>query len=206
MVGTAWAVPEAVFSGHDAAVAEDGELVAQGNLGDADGANPVGLGARVEDVGQRGEDGIVVAGVGAQLGNGLRNQHIEPVEALGQVALDVVVRFGEDGGNAGPAAALFGLADDAARRLVLQRERERVGPRLERLQRLLVGEGAGTAQRVQVQGAVVGRGRVAEDEELDEAEDEQGNGELAEEEALDEGEPADVSSPRWQVAVGSPGR
>jgi hypothetical protein len=36
----------------------------------------------------------------------------------------------------------------------------------------------------EVQGAGVGRGGLAKDEELDEAEDEEGDGELAEEEAL----------------------
>jgi hypothetical protein len=58
------------------------------------------------------------------------------------------------------------------------------------VQRLLVSERAGTAQRVEVQGAVIGRRRLAEDEELDEEEDDQRDGELAQQEALRERQPA----------------
>lgn len=53
---------------------------------------------------------------------------------------------------------------------------------------VLVGEGAGAAEGGEVQGAVVGRGEFAEDEEFDEEEEDEGDGELAEEEALHEGE------------------
>jgi hypothetical protein len=53
---------------------------------------------------------------------------------------------------------------------------------------LLVGECACTAERVEVQRAVVCTGRFAKDEELYEEEDQESNGELAEEEALGEGE------------------
>lgn len=53
---------------------------------------------------------------------------------------------------------------------------------------VLVGEGAGAAEGGEVQGAVVGRGEFAEDEEFDEEEEDEGDGELAEEEALREGE------------------
>ena len=51
-----------------------------------------------------------------------------------------------------------------------------------------MGEGAGAAEGGEVQGAVVGRGEFAEDEEFDEEEEDEGDGELAEEEALREGE------------------
>ena len=109
------------------------------------------------------------------------------------MALDIVVRLGQDGCDARPAAALLALLDDAARVLVAQRGRRgRVGARalLERVQRLLVGERAGAAQRVEVQRAVVGRRRLAEDEEFDEEEDDQRDRELAQQEALRERQPA----------------
>ena len=51
-----------------------------------------------------------------------------------------------------------------------------------------MGESAGAAEGGEVQGAVVCRGKFAEDEEFDEEEENQGDGELAEEETLREGE------------------
>lgn len=186
---------EALLGGHDAAVAEDGELVAEGDLGDLDLAQEGGLGARVEHLGQAREHGAVLAGIGAQLGNGLGDEHVEPVEALWLVALDIVIRLGEDGGDAGPARA-GGLADDGAARLVTERVGGAVGarPLVERPKGRLVGEGAGAAQAAEVHGAVVGRGQLAEDEELDEDEDDERDGELAQEEALREGEAGVVST------------
>ena len=55
-----------------------------------------------------------------------------------------------------------------------------------------MGECAGTPERVEVQGAVVCRWRLPEDEELDEEEDDQGDGELAQQKALRERESVDV--------------
>ena len=53
-----------------------------------------------------------------------------------------------------------------------------------------VGEGALAAGGGVGGGARVGRGQLAEDEEFDEEDDQEGDGELAEEEALGEGEAA----------------
>jgi hypothetical protein len=53
---------------------------------------------------------------------------------------------------------------------------------------LLVGECACTAERTEVQRAVICTGWFAKDEELYEEEDQESNGKLAEEEALREGE------------------
>ena len=129
-------IPEAVFGGHDAAVAEDGELIAQSDLGDADLANPVRFAAGVQDVSETRQDRAVLSCISAQLGNRLGDQHVEPVQALGLVAFDIVVRLREDGGYAWPASALFALFDDASGMLVTQgwgRRRIRARALLERV-------------------------------------------------------------------------
>lgn len=96
---------EALFGGHDAAVAEDGELVAEGDLGDFDVAQERGLTPCVEDLGQTGKHSAVLTGVCTQLGDRLGDEHVEPVEALRLVSLHVVVRFREDGADAGATGA-----------------------------------------------------------------------------------------------------
>lgn len=109
------------------------------------------------------------------------------------MAFDIVVCFGENGCDARSASAFLRLPYDGLGRFVSKREGNGVCARLEGLDGLLMGERSGATERTEVQGAVVGRGRLAKDEELDEAEDEDGNGELAEEEALREGEAGGVS-------------
>jgi hypothetical protein len=74
----------------------------------------------------------------------------------------------------GPPRVLA-LADDAARVLVAQGQRNGVGVRPQLLDRLLVGEGACAPQRVEAQRSVVGRGRLTKGEELDEEKDDARN-------------------------------
>lgn len=83
----------------DAAVAQDGKLLAEAELRDANLIHKVGPGGAVERLCERVEDGIVVLGVAAELGDGLGDQHVEPVEAFRLVAVDVVVRLAQDGSN-----------------------------------------------------------------------------------------------------------
>lgn len=80
----------------DTAVAEDGEFLAQVDLRDLDVGKEAGLLRAIEDVGQGGEDGVVMVGIVSELSNGLRNQHVEPVEGLGLVGVDVIVGLGEN--------------------------------------------------------------------------------------------------------------
>ena len=52
-----------------------------------------GFWAPLRDGGQGGEDGVVVVGVGTELGDGLGDQHVEPVEGFRRVRVHVVVGF-----------------------------------------------------------------------------------------------------------------
>ena len=63
----------------DAAVAEDGKVLAKVDLGDIDGSEEVRLVGAIEDRGERGEDGVVVGGVSAELSDGLGDEYVEPV-------------------------------------------------------------------------------------------------------------------------------
>ncbi len=158
----------------DAAVAEDGELVAEGDFGDGDGGEEGRFRGPVEEGREGGEDGGVGVRVAAELGDGLGGEHVEPVEGLGLVGVNVVVSFCKDGGRGwrggspqdarcGAGAMAGGGAGGGGGG----------GP-------VAAGEGARG-------GGGFGRGGVAEDEEFDEAGDEDHDGELAEEEALGEG-------------------
>ncbi|KAL8370419.1 hypothetical protein RB595_000681 [Gaeumannomyces hyphopodioides] len=83
----------------DTAVAEYGEVLAEAELRDADLVEKVRAAVAVEGLGQGCEDGVVVLGVAAELGDSLCDQDVEPVEALGLVAVDTVVRLAEDGAD-----------------------------------------------------------------------------------------------------------
>ena len=80
----------------DPAVAEDGEFLAQVDLGDLDVRKEAGLLRPIEDGGEGGKDSVVIVGVVAELGDRLGDQHVEPVEGFGLVRVDVVVGLGED--------------------------------------------------------------------------------------------------------------
>ncbi len=171
--GVIVAVGVVVDDGVDAAVAEDGELVAEGDFGDGDGGEEGRFLRPVEEGGQGSQDGGVGVRVATELGDGLGGEHVEPVQGLGLVGVDVVVGFGEDGGRGwrgggtqdarGGAGTVAGGGGGGGGE----------GP-------VAAGEGARG-------GGGFGRGSVAEDEEFDEAGDEDYDGELAEEEALGEG-------------------
>lgn len=91
---------DAVFVyGDDAAVAQDGKLLAEAELRDANLIHKVGPGGAVERLCERVEDGVVVLGIAAELGDCLGDQHVEPVEAFRLVAVDVVVRLAQDGSD-----------------------------------------------------------------------------------------------------------
>lgn len=85
-----------VRDGDDAAVAQEGELVAEADLGDADVVEPGGLAVRVEERAEGGDDGVVAGGVGAKLRDGLGDEHVEPVDGLGRVVGRIVVGLAKD--------------------------------------------------------------------------------------------------------------
>jgi hypothetical protein len=122
-------VTESFFRWHYSAVAEDGKFVAQCNLGDAYLAYPAGLHATIEDVIERCEDSIVLSRVRPQLCDCLCDEYVKPVETLWLVSLDIVVGFGQYGGDAG-AARTEGIPYYGARGFVSERIGSgRVGPR-----------------------------------------------------------------------------
>ena len=171
----------------DAAVAEDGEFLAQVDFRDLDVREEAGFLGAVEDVGQRGEDGVVIVGVVAELGDGLGDQHVEPVEGFGLVRVHVVVGFGEDRGGR-----------EAGRRTQ--------HPRAGALSPWLLGGGGsgedgGGADMLLVillagEGAAgrggFGGGDLAENEEFDEGADEDHDGELPEQKPLCEWQASQV--------------
>ena len=79
-----------------AAVAEDGEVVAETDFGDGDAGEEIRFLRAVESGGQGGKDRVVLVGIISELGNGLGDQDIEPVERFGLMRVDVIVGFGED--------------------------------------------------------------------------------------------------------------
>ena len=79
-----------------AAVAEDRKFFAETDFIDFDRGKEIWFLGSVEDVGQGGENGIVVVGVGAELGDRLGNEHVEPVQTLRLMRVDVVVRLAQD--------------------------------------------------------------------------------------------------------------
>lgn len=81
----------------DAAVAEDGEVVAETDFGDGDAGEEIRFLRAVERGGQGRENGVVLVGVISELGDRLGDQDIEPVERFGLVRVDVVVGFRENG-------------------------------------------------------------------------------------------------------------
>jgi hypothetical protein len=96
----AWCKGKTVFvDGDDPAVAEDGEVVTQRQLGDLYLVQEIRPDGAVQGFGERSEDGIVVLRVGPELRDGLCDEDVEPVERLGLVGIDLVVGFVEDGVN-----------------------------------------------------------------------------------------------------------
>ena len=61
------------------AVAQDRKFLAQADFRDADIREKIWFLCPVQDASERGEDGVVVMGVRAELGNCLGDEHVEPV-------------------------------------------------------------------------------------------------------------------------------
>lgn len=125
-------------------------------------------------------------GVTAKLGNGLGDEDVKPVQALGLVAVDLVVGLMEDradGEGRRSGAEDAGLLFVEGRVLLwMLAARAAGGP--ETQQRFLVGQCLGSSFGGSYGGCDFGRGRVAEDEELDEGGNQEDDGDLAEDEAL----------------------
>ena len=81
----------------DAAVTEDGEVVAEVDFGDGDAGEKIRFLRPVERGRQGREDRVVLVRVVSELRDRLRDQDVEPVERFGLVRIDVVVGFREDG-------------------------------------------------------------------------------------------------------------
>lgn len=62
-----------------AAIAEDGEILAEADFRDLDAGEKIRFLRAIEHVGQGGENGVVVVGVIPELRDRLRDQHVEPV-------------------------------------------------------------------------------------------------------------------------------
>lgn len=84
-------------------VAEDRKVFAQAYFGDFDGGKEIRFLRSIENVGQGYQDCVVMLSIVPKLRNRLRDEHIEPVQRLGLMRVDIVVGLGEDsgGGQAG---------------------------------------------------------------------------------------------------------
>lgn len=82
-----------VVNGDDAAVAEDGEVFAEAEFCDFDLVEEIRSRSSVQSAGQRGQNRVVVLCVSAELGDGLSDEDIEPIERLGLMRVDIVVCF-----------------------------------------------------------------------------------------------------------------
>lgn len=80
-----------VVYGVNAAIAKDGEILAEGDFGDFDAGEEIWFLGAIEEVGEGGENCIVVIGVIPKLCNGLCDENVEPVQRLWLVGVDVVV-------------------------------------------------------------------------------------------------------------------
>ena len=85
-----------VVDGDDAAVAENREVFAEAKFCDFDLVEEIRPRSSVQGTGQRGQNRVVVLCVSAELGDGLSDQDIEPVERLRLVRINIVVCFRED--------------------------------------------------------------------------------------------------------------
>lgn len=166
-----------------AAVAEDGEVLAEADLRDLDGRQNIRFVRAIEDLGQGCQNRIVVMGVVPELRDGLGDEHVEPVQRLGLVGVDIVVRLGQ---NRGRGQARRGAEDVVrCRSLVAKFQRGR-GWRVDGRGPMLPVDNSIAVGMCTLCGDGVGGWRVAEDEEFDKGADEDHDGELAEEEAFGE--------------------
>lgn len=62
-----------------ATITQNRKFLPETDLRDLDGGEKLRFLRPVEHIGQRRQDGVIVVGVGAELRNGLRDEHIEPI-------------------------------------------------------------------------------------------------------------------------------
>lgn len=167
----------------NAAVGEDGKLLAQRYVGDADLVEKVRATSAVQGAGKRVEDGVVLQSVGSELSNGLSNQDVEPVQTLGLVAVNIVIRLcqnllsGEDVLAAGDTGCRRGTIEAQQRRLAAQVADAAAA------EGRRVREGALATDGSAISSTGISRRGFSKDEELDKEKENQGQGQLAEEEA-----------------------
>ena len=81
---------------NDTAVAEDGKLFSQIDLGHADLVQKVRFAGPIQQLRQTTQHRLILSSIRSQLRNGLRDQDIEPIQAFRLVSLHIVVRLLQD--------------------------------------------------------------------------------------------------------------
>lgn len=85
------------------AVTQNRKVLAQADLGDFNGGQKIRFLWPIEQIRQGDQNGIVMLRVVPELRNGLSDEHIEPVQRLGLMGVNIVIGLGQNsgGGQAG---------------------------------------------------------------------------------------------------------